>query len=189
VLRRHLPSTVQVGRGFVVAPGVVSRQIDVLIYDATKPVLFQDGDLVTLASDAVRAIIEVKSKIDSYQNLAKIAEKLADHAEFLFEQTPGNQFITNPPFIGLFAYDWIDGSADRVLSALNEAAIKGGARNPLHALSITSLWVHHVSPDTGNPARPRIGGPTIAVGTHIICKRWPSASLFTIWLIRSAGIQ
>lgn len=130
VLRRHLPPTVEVGRGFVIAPNTVIRQIDVLIYDATKPVIFRDGDLVMLASDAVKRIIEVKSKIPSIAALQAIANTLADQSEFLFEETPGNQFLANPPFIGLFAYEWADGAANRVLNSLYEAAITGGARNP-----------------------------------------------------------
>ena len=64
VLRRHLPSNMKVGRGFVVRPERPSKQIDVLIYDASKPVLYQDGDLVIVTCDAVKGIIEVKSNIE-----------------------------------------------------------------------------------------------------------------------------
>jgi Domain of unknown function (DUF6602) len=130
VLRRHLPSTVEVGRGFVVAPDTTSRQIDVLIYDSSKPLIFKDGDLVILASDAVKGIIEVKSRIHSNQQLKEIASKLADHSEFLFEQTPGTQFSVQPPFIGLFAYEWHAGDPEFVLDALYEAARAKGGRNP-----------------------------------------------------------
>jgi hypothetical protein len=34
VLRKHLPHSVQVGRGFVLTPSRCSKQIDVLIYDS-----------------------------------------------------------------------------------------------------------------------------------------------------------
>ena len=65
VLRRHLPIDVVVGRGFVVSPeeAKTSSQIDVLIYDGSKPVLFRDGDLVFVTADAVLAVIEVKTDI------------------------------------------------------------------------------------------------------------------------------
>jgi hypothetical protein len=46
VLRRHLPQSVSVSRGFIVTASTASRQIDVLIVDSSKPVLFRDGDLV-----------------------------------------------------------------------------------------------------------------------------------------------
>jgi hypothetical protein len=45
VLRRHLPESVIVGRGFVVTPEASSTQIDILVVDASKPTLFKDGDL------------------------------------------------------------------------------------------------------------------------------------------------
>jgi len=62
ILRRNLPETVHVGRGFVVAPGWASAQIDVLITDASKPVLFRDGDLAIVTADAVLGVVEVKSR-------------------------------------------------------------------------------------------------------------------------------
>lgn len=129
-LRRHLPNSVEVASGFLVAPDDASRQIDVLVYDASKPVLFKDGDLVFLASDAARAIIEVKSRIHSGSHLSEVLQKLADKAEFLYEQTPGTEFEAQPPFVGLFAYEWDGGSDERVLDALYQAATAHGDRNP-----------------------------------------------------------
>src|SRR5437867_11508345 len=62
VLRRHLPQSVSVSRGFVVTANATSRQIDVLIVDSSKPVLFRDGDLVFVTPDAVLGVLEVKSR-------------------------------------------------------------------------------------------------------------------------------
>jgi len=62
-LRRNLPSTVSVGRGFVISREHESRQIDVLIHDGRSPVLFRDGDLVFITPDAVLGIVEVKSRL------------------------------------------------------------------------------------------------------------------------------
>ncbi len=39
-----------------------SSQLDVLLFDATKPVLFRDGDLAFVTPDAVVGIIEVESR-------------------------------------------------------------------------------------------------------------------------------
>lgn len=63
VLRRNLPETVEVGRGFVVTRNKASHQLDVLIRDASKPVVFRDGDLAFVTPDAVLGIIEVKSRV------------------------------------------------------------------------------------------------------------------------------
>ena len=65
VLRRNLPESVGVGRGFVVAEFQSSHQLDVLVYERSAPVLFRDGDLVFVTPDAVLGIIEVKSKVTS----------------------------------------------------------------------------------------------------------------------------
>lgn len=129
-LRRHLPNSVEVASGFLVAPDDASKQIDVLVYDSSKPVLFKDADLVFLTSDAARAIIEVKSKIHSSSHLSKVLNKLADKAEFIYEQTPGNQFDAHPPFVGLFAYEWSNCNDESVLAALHQAATTDGNRNP-----------------------------------------------------------
>src|SRR5262245_16534154 len=59
VLRRHLPESIIVGRGFIVTRDQASTQIDLLIVDGNAPTLFKDGDLMIVTPDAVRAIIEV----------------------------------------------------------------------------------------------------------------------------------
>src|SRR5207248_1371106 len=119
-------------------PKSVSQQIDVLVYDSSKPILFKDGDLVFLASDATRAIIEVKAAIRSQSKLLEAVEKLARKAEFLYEQTPGDQFRIQPPFVGLFSYEWWEKSdrqppiqkVNEVLDALHKAANGKNNRNP-----------------------------------------------------------
>ena len=62
ILARRLPETVRVGRGFVLTRQGATTQCDILLYTASSPVLFRDGDLVFLTPDAVLGIIEVKSR-------------------------------------------------------------------------------------------------------------------------------
>lgn len=76
VLRRHLPASAQVGRGFVVTGRRTSHQIDVLVFDSAKPVLFRDADLAFVTPDAVLGAIEVKSRTTA-GTVATAAEKLA----------------------------------------------------------------------------------------------------------------
>lgn len=76
VLRRHLPNSALVGRGFVVSRDSATRQIDILIHDGSKPVLFRDGDLVFVTPDAVLGIIEVKSRVTP-SRFADAARKVA----------------------------------------------------------------------------------------------------------------
>lgn len=114
-LRRNLPETVKVGRGFVVHPEFTSTQIDLLIYDATKPVLFRDGDLVFVTPGAVRAIIEVKTRV-TMGSLRRALSKLAVLSAGL------RQVCFTKKFIGLFVYDSVRGSDKAVLEALRDSA-------------------------------------------------------------------
>ena len=97
-LRRHLPRTVEVGRGFVVQPDRNSRQIDLLFHRADAPVVFRDGDLVVVTPDAVAGIIEVKTSV----NTAKFTEAVAQLTNRIESVRDGSG---RGRFFGLFAYD------------------------------------------------------------------------------------
>jgi len=128
VLRRHLPISVGVGRGFVISPEKSSPQIDILIYDASKPVLYRDGDFVLITADAVWGIIEVKTKLargnleESVNQLTKSLEfarreqvsarrrarEVADRGAWVAEHSSGVSSgvpINRSIFGGLFAYE------------------------------------------------------------------------------------
>jgi hypothetical protein len=82
VLRRHVPSNVAVGRGFVVSAEACSPQIDILLYDAAKPVLYREGDLALVTADAVLGIIEVKSRLTA-RNSRQSVDQLTGALEFV----------------------------------------------------------------------------------------------------------
>ena len=69
VIKRFLPEKFIIGTGFVVkqtnqrGEHLSSKQIDLLIYDDSSPVLFKEGDFVILTPDSVRGIIEVKANL------------------------------------------------------------------------------------------------------------------------------
>lgn len=97
-LRRCLPASVAVGRGFVVGAAGASDQIDILVYRADKPVLFRDGDLAFITHDALLGMIEVKTSVNN-QTFAAAVEKLADNAERVIPTSRADKIV------GLFAYD------------------------------------------------------------------------------------
>ena len=97
ILRRHLPPNLAVGRGFIVGPRAPSSQIDVLVYDTSFPTLHQDGDLVFVVPNAVRAIIEVKATART-DNVPDALAKLVRNAELI---ESGAKRI----FLGLFAFE------------------------------------------------------------------------------------
>ncbi len=115
VLRRHLPQSVSVGRGFVVTETATSRQIDVLIVDSGKPVLFRDGHLTFVTPDAVLGVIEVKSTATP-AIVKGVAAKLVE-TMLLVRLHPNTR-----AFAGLFAFEEHNGNPRSYLSALADAA-------------------------------------------------------------------
>ena len=98
ILRRHLPPTLSVGSGFIVAPGKASSQIDILVYDNSGPVLFRDGDLVVVTPQIVRGVIEVKTSLATLPKFSKAVKKLDGIAAMLPKDGDGHGV-----FVGLFA--------------------------------------------------------------------------------------
>jgi len=78
-----LPAHIEPLRGFVVAPQIGSGQIDILLYDNRKPVLFRNGDLVFATPDSVAGIVEVKSNIGNRGVLRDALTSLADDAAMI----------------------------------------------------------------------------------------------------------
>lgn len=102
LLKKNLPERYHVATGFVMG---CSRQIDILIYDRIDYApLFREGDLVVLPRQAVRAVIEVKTRLTAKEirsSLDLISEvaKLDDYhppffkAVFAFESEINAQTI------------------------------------------------------------------------------------------------
>ena len=116
VLRRHLPESVIVGRGFVVTSDASSTQIDILVVDASKPTLFKDGDLLIVTPDAVRGIIEVKTALSTPQQVAVALSKLSEIEDMCCGAAGRDQVWT-----GLFIFEEENASASRLLRGLASA--------------------------------------------------------------------
>lgn len=111
VIKRFLPSNLSIGTGFIVKRDenstrnqiLVSKQIDIIVYDNRKPILFSEGDFIITTNDNVKAIIEVKTKIEN-SNLRDI----------LLNAINNSKLVDNTIFSGIFAYeyvkreDWLD---------------------------------------------------------------------------------
>jgi hypothetical protein len=129
VLRRHLPSSLGIGSGFVVSADGQSTQIDVLIYDDTGPILFQDGDLIIVTPDVVRAVIEVKTRLKG-TDLREVFGKI-DATGRLLKRQPKYP----APFFGVYSYEEEDLDAVQVLAALQEVN-RGDASHDIHCVSV-----------------------------------------------------
>lgn len=114
VLRNHIPEVIRVGTGFVCYPErQASKQIDILLTDMRKPTLFKDDELVIVTADAVRAIIEVKTQLNT-TTLREALMKLGNDAARIRRQ--GGTCIA-----GLYVYvaDKLDDK--KILRALHTA--------------------------------------------------------------------
>lgn len=120
-LKGNLPANVEPARGFVVTKTRGTSQLDVILYDNTKPVLFRNGDLVFVTPDAVVGIIEVKSRIRSIRDLEDALILLAENAEIVRSRASHTE---EEVFVGLFAYrtELDTAQSAQVLEALQNAA-------------------------------------------------------------------
>jgi hypothetical protein len=150
IIRQYLPSNLEIGTGFIVSNsdhingqrGIISNQLDLLIYEGKTPVIFREGDFVILTESAVRGVIEVKSKMTNYaadpnsNALNAVLNKLNDLNRF---ETFSNPDFQRRRFIGVFAFDY-DGNIDanRIDEALQNS---NGLTN--HISLGTDIFVRH----------------------------------------------
>ena len=136
VLRRHLPQTVGVGKGFVITKDGPSSQIDILLYDREKPLLYQDGDLVVITPDLCLGLVEVKTQLDVAE-FGRAVQKLAD------ERFKISRWAQCRPFVGLFSFDHDGENFQPFLQHLKVAAA-GTERRYTNCVSLgTSLFIRY----------------------------------------------
>lgn len=112
VITKYLPKNLTAATGFIIRHEEledrpkVSKQIDILIYDNSYPVLFSEGNLVMVTERSVRGIIEVKSKIyraaGNNNSLQSILEKFNFLCDFPYLADRRNLKV----FKGVFSYEY-----------------------------------------------------------------------------------
>ena len=115
VIKRFLPNSLSIGTGFVIRKDnnddpQVSKQIDIIIYDNTIPVLFSEGDFVITTYKNVRGIAEVKTKI-----------RIGELQEIMQKAKGNGELIGKNIFNGIFSYEF-DGD---ITSNAIDRALKG----------------------------------------------------------------
>ena len=144
ILRRHISRSIGVGKGFVVGKDRVSTQQDILFYDSSKPVLYQEGDLLILTPEATVGAIEVKTNPTAVEIRAALS-RLSDTAELVT-----HNLRRTPTFFGLFAYEG-DPAIESTLAGL-QAAVNKNEWRMINCVSIghsffVRFWPHHPSVD------------------------------------------
>ena len=131
VIRRFLPSNLSIGTGFIINKNTrgdtqISRQIDIIIYDNTIPVLFSEGDFVITTHKNVKGIIEIKTKI--YDN---------QFQETIHPAEENGKLIGKGIFNGIFSYDY-EGN-------INSKNIKQALKHLEQALKRSEGYLNHIS--------------------------------------------
>jgi len=151
VIRRFLPTNLSVGTGFVAKSGIghglpvqISKQIDIIVYDNTIPVLFSEGDFIITTRSNVRAIIEVKTRVDN----SKLRESLRTSIE-------NSQMMEKDIFSGIFVFEHGDCSIDSLKTILEGFREDGRHVNhmSLGPYIFVKHWAHDapgVNPDDCN---------------------------------------
>ncbi|MEK6955119.1 MAG: DUF6602 domain-containing protein [Nanoarchaeota archaeon] len=102
VITRFLPKNYSISSGFVINPNLeITKQIDLIIYDDSSPLIFKEGDFAIVHAHSVRGIIEVKTQIGDKADLKKIINIANNNANLIKSITTENR----PFFNGIFAYD------------------------------------------------------------------------------------
>ncbi len=153
VLRKFLPSTLSVASGFILKAvgenndaNLLSKQLDIIVYDNTLPILFSEGDLIITTITNVRAIIEVKSRIDQYTIGQALNQFDSSIEKFALE------ISENDIFTGVFAFDY---SGD-----INTDIVKNALANSKNIVQHASLgptfFVKHWYAEDGKRLNPPI---------------------------------
>lgn len=98
VLQNKLPEIFRVGTGFFTDGENTSTQIDILIADASKPTLFQNGDFLVVTPDCVKGIIEVKTSLIGRQKTNEAIGKLIKNVEKIRNYQIWQYAFNNPQF-------------------------------------------------------------------------------------------
>lgn len=154
VLRTRLPNNLSVGTGFVLNQkshdeNVVSKQIDILVYDNTQPTIFSEGDFVIVTQNSVKALIEVKSKISSNRTnkngLYKVVENFSSILRFPRLSRTNNNRI----FRGLISFDFQGRITSNVID--DSLRLSGGLIN--HFSLGSNIFIRHwLDSDGLNPS-------------------------------------
>lgn len=106
VLKRFLPKSLEIGTGFIIKPlergeHVESKQLDIIIYENSYPILFREEDFVIMTPEGVRGIVEIKANLIN-QNIGEIIDTCNQNGQFIYD---GKDNKEKKIFNGIFSYE------------------------------------------------------------------------------------
>ena len=144
ILKRFLPNNLSVGTGFILNSKELgehdsSKQIDVIIYDNSFPVLFREADFVIIPAEGVRGIVEIKANLLG-QSLSDVVNISNENGKFIYNSKHNKDTSL---FNGIFSFN------GRRLTARNHEDIRN-SYNSLPIETADKYCVNHlaISKDT-----------------------------------------
>jgi len=131
-ISQFLPSNLKIGTGFIIGnsdhefgqTGQISTQLDIIIYEDRSPVVFREGDFVIITESAVRAVIEVKTRVINFSSDPRTDNALNNIISKINKIRDFTTFIPSPnkrkKFVGVFSFEHDDNFDNR---RILEAAI------------------------------------------------------------------
>ena len=151
ILRRFLPKNISVGTGFIVNSrnhNRISKQLDIIIYENTYPVLFSEGDFIITTIKNVKGIIEVKSNIGSGNNTFQSVISQFDESIEPIQNCFGRKRL----FLGIFSFEF-SGSIES--SALYDA-LRESSKKVNHISLGTDYFIRHWKRDDARRLQPPV---------------------------------
>ncbi|EPR71870.1 hypothetical protein ADIWIN_3068 [Winogradskyella psychrotolerans RS-3] len=132
ILKNRLPQNLSVGTGFILNQishneNVVSKQIDILVYENNQAPIFSEGDFVIVTQNSVRAIIEVKSKVLSNRTHKNGLYKVVENFNSIVRFPSVARIDNNRIFRGLISFDYQGGINSTVID--ESIRLSGGIIN------------------------------------------------------------
>lgn len=149
VIKKKLSNNLSIGTGFILKNnGLISNQLDIIIYDNTTPLLFSEGDFIITTPLNVRGIVEVKSKITA-SNIRKVVKD--------FDKSIKNFILDfqqlNKIFMGVFAFEF----DEKILeSNILDNILKDSGKIINHISLGTKYFVRHWKREEGINLNPPI---------------------------------
>lgn len=144
MIQRFLPEKFKIGSGFIVrqtrerGSHEPSKQIDLIIYDTSYPILFKENDFVILTADSVLGIIEVKANATN-QGLKEVVKKANKNGKFIFDARVDK---TKPLFNGIFSYESRISNVDTIANHIKNPWDELGENKQLYGVNHISLNQH-----------------------------------------------
>ena len=147
IISKFLPKNYSISSGFIINPDrKITKQIDIIVYDDSSPILFKEGDFAIVLAHTVKGIIEVKTNIKNWSELRKFIKTANENGKIIETILTKHKFLFN----GIFSYETGFNLDDSLKQKLKKSIFNLGTPTTRRVNNITLgkdffLHYHHES--------------------------------------------